>query len=187
MKPEDINFEFWFRQGAAFGLGKALPISGLHCRAQAAWDAGVASVSERSHTEKQTIASTEHPGAKKYDGGKAPIGRGLLERFPRALRQVALVSEYGARKYGTYDGWEKLPDAFQRYNDGHGRHDNARYIEGEYDDGDSGLPHLAQRAWNALATLELALRNEMIDERRGNDIGEDGKPVLGSNMATEAK
>lgn len=131
--------------------------------------------------------ASEHPGVKKYDVGKAPIGRGFLARFPRALRQVALVSEYGARKYSTYDGWEKLPDAFERYNDGHGRHDNARYIEGEYDDGDSGLPHLAQRAWNALATLELALRNGMIEERRGNDIGEDGKPLLGSNMATKAK
>lgn len=122
------------------------------------------------------------PGAKKYDGGKAPIGRGLINRFPRALQAIALVSEYGARKYGAYDGWEQLPDAKARYNDALGRHDLLASIEGPYDDNDSGLAHWAQRAWNALATLELALRDGTLEMRRGNDIGEDGKPILGSNL-----
>lgn len=119
------------------------------------------------------------PGVK-HDAGKAPMMRGLLKRFPRALMQIALVSDYGQRKYGTFDGWEAVADAFARYDDAHGRHDALRFIEGEYDESDSGLPHIAQRAWNALATLELALRDERIALTSGNDI-KDGKPVLGSN------
>lgn len=118
--------------------------------------------------------------AKKFDTGKAPMAQGVIHRFPRALQQIALVSEYGARKYGAYDGWEKVPDGFNRYNNAHARHDNLRPVEGEYDVSDSGLPHLAQRAWNALATLEMALRDRMIEMTRGNDLV-DGKPVLGSN------
>lgn len=124
----------------------------------------------------------ELKGAKKYDVGKAPVMQGVMERFPRALQQIALVAEYGRRKYGTFDGWEHLPDAFERYNNALGRHTLLRKTEGEYDVHDSGLPHLAQRAWNALATLELALRDGIIDLVPGNEIGEDG-PVLGSNGA----
>lgn len=123
--------------------------------------------------------------AVKFDGGKAPMVRGLLGRFPRALMQIALVSEYGQRKYGTFNGWESVDDAFPRYDDAHGRHDTLRFIEGPYDANDSGLPHLAQRAWNALATLEIALRNEMVLLTRGNEI-ENGKPVLGSNGRVNA-
>lgn len=119
-------------------------------------------------------------GALKFDGGKAPVMQGAIGRFPLAIEQVALVSKYGKDKYGTYDGWEKVEDAFNRYDDAFGRHTLLHRSEGSYDIGDSGLPHLAQRAWNALATLELALRNGTIEMTTGNEI-KDGKPVLGSN------
>lgn len=119
-------------------------------------------------------------GAKKYDAGKAPVMQGVVGRFPRALEAIALVSDYGRRKYGTFDGWEAVPDAFNRYDDALGRHTLLRRIEGEYDVNDSGLPHLAQRAWNALATLELALREGTVCAVPGNEV-KDGTPVLGSN------
>ncbi len=119
-------------------------------------------------------------GVKKFDGGKAPIMQGCIGRFPLAIEQIARVSEYGQRKYGTYDGWEKLPDAANRYSDAMGRHIVLRRSEGEYDEKDSGLPHLAQVAWNVLATLELALREGVIQMSDGNQI-EDGKPILHSN------
>ena len=125
-------------------------------------------------------AAAVKDGAVKFDGGKAPVMQGCIERFPLAIEQIALVSEYGFRKYGTYDGWEKLDDAFNRYNDAGGRHTVLRASEGEYDVNDSGLPHLAQRAWNALSTLELALREGIIEMSPGNVI-EGGKPVIGSN------
>ena len=132
---------------------------------------------------RSTLAESIDNSTKKFDARKAPMGRGVVHRFPRALQQIALVSEYGAQKYGTYDGWEKVEDGFNRYTDAHGRHDNLRPIEGEYDVSDSGLPHLAQRAWNALATLELALRDGTIEMTRGNNIV-NGNPVLGSNGRT---
>lgn len=119
-------------------------------------------------------------GVKKYDDGKAPMSQGVVHRFPLALQQIALVSQYGKDKYGTFDGWEKLPDALNRYTDAGARHDSLRASEGEYDVGDSGLPHRAQKAWNALAELELALREGVIEMTNGNEI-ENGKPVLNSN------
>ena len=122
-------------------------------------------------------------GVKKYDTGKSPLSVGCIRRFPLALQQIALVSEYGMRKYGTYDGWETLPNALERYTDAGARHDSLVASEGEYDINDSGLPHRSQKAWNALAELELALREDIIELTPGNEI-KDGAPVIGSNGKT---
>jgi len=116
---------------------------------------------------------------KKFDGGKAPIASLFMRYFPRAVQAVANVSEYGARKY-TPEGWKTVPDGIARYGDAMARHEIKQFIEGPYDDGDSGLSHAAQVAWNAMARLELALAAGKIEDRRGNDIGSDGKPVLGT-------
>ena len=125
-------------------------------------------------------------GVKKYDHGKSPLAVGCIRRFPLALQQIALVSEYGMHKYGTYDGWEKLPDALNRYTDAGARHDSLVASEGEYDINDSGLPHRAQKAWNALAELELAIREGVIQITVGNEIV-DGKPVINSNGRTNER
>jgi hypothetical protein len=117
--------------------------------------------------------------AVKFDGGKAPVYQGFLNRFPRAILSVAFVSEYGFRKYGSYDGWEKVPDGLNRYTDAKNRHALLQSIEGAYDEGDSGLAHAAQEAWGAMARLEMLLREKKIEMRRGNEI-KDGKPVLGT-------
>ena len=103
------------------------------------------------------------PGAK-ADQGKAPLSRGLLGYFPRACLAVACVSEYGSQKY-SWKGWEDVPDGQNRYYDALGRHMAYRAIEGEYDNA-SGCKnlHLAQIAWNALATLELFLREKEISK-----------------------
>lgn len=98
------------------------------------------------------------PGSK-LDAGKAPVMRGVIRYFPRALAAVAYVSECGARKY-AWNGWETVPDGQDRYADARGRHELA-LGRGEWsDDGPNGTgqPHLAQVAWNALAELELRLR-----------------------------
>lgn len=118
-------------------------------------------------------------GAVKFDGGKAPVYQGFLNRFPRAIMGVAMVSEYGFRKYGTFDGWEKVPNALPRYTDAKDRHGLLQSIEGGYDAKDSGLPHALQEAWNAMARAELLLQAGAIEITRGNEI-KDGKPVLGT-------
>lgn len=95
------------------------------------------------------------PGAK-LDAGKPEVLRFALAYFPNALRGVAEVSAFGAKKY-TYMGWLTVPDGITRYTEAMGRH--LMYeLEGEEYDGDSGLLHAKQTAWNALARLELMLR-----------------------------
>lgn len=129
------------------------------------------------------VAPDAIPGtAVKFDGGKAPIYQGFLNRFPRAIVGIAMVSEYGQRKYGTYDGWEKVPDGLNRYTDAKARHMLNQTIEGPYDDMDSGLAHALQEAWGAMARAEMLLQAKAIEIRRGNEIV-NGKPVLGTARA----
>ena len=92
----------------------------------------------------------------KLDAGKSPIRRGLLEYFPRACLAIADVSAAGASKY-TWKGWESVLDGINRYGDAEIRHIVKAAIEGPVDE-DYGLLHAAHEAWNALARLELILR-----------------------------
>lgn len=94
------------------------------------------------------------PGVK-LDKGKPRVWNLLLRYFPRALLEVADVSEYGANKY-CEGGWEGVDNGETRYKNALARH----FILGTYEDVDeeSGLLHDAQVAWNALASLELRLR-----------------------------
>jgi hypothetical protein len=105
------------------------------------------------------------PGAK-LDAGKSPVFRGALSYFPRALMAVAEVSQYGANKY-SWKGWESVPDGFNRYSDAMVRHLAKEEVEGPYDLeilNDSKFParilHAQQVAWNALARLELLLKEK---------------------------
>jgi len=95
-------------------------------------------------------------GAIKYDGGKSPVYRGAIDYFPRAISAVAGISAFGASKY-AWKGWEGVPDGFNRYSDAMVRH-LIYEAEGEVLDPDSGLLHAAHCAWNALARLELLIR-----------------------------
>jgi hypothetical protein len=94
------------------------------------------------------------PGAKD-DDDKPPVGL-VFESFPRALLAVAKVAGDGANKY-TRGGWRTVQDGMTRYSDAQGRHTLKQFIEGP-NDKESGSLHLAHAAWNALAILELALR-----------------------------
>ena len=91
------------------------------------------------------------PGAK-MDACKPDLT--YLCQFPRALRAVCLIAMYGANKY-TERGWENVSDGPRRYLAAEIRH--ALPIQG-YLDKESGLMHDAHKAWNALAALELQLR-----------------------------
>lgn len=108
-------------------------------------------------------------GAIKYDAGKAPIFRGVVSYFPRAVAAVAAVSGFGANKY-AWHGWEGVGDGINRYSDAMVRH-LLREGEGEVLDPDSGLLHAAHAAWGALARLELILRNRENEEKVPEDMG----------------
>lgn len=96
-------------------------------------------------------------GGKKYDGGKEPLVQGCIAYFGRALRGVAAVSAYGAKKYGvaySEQNWRTVDNAKGRYADAMARHLEA-YTRGEMIDPESGKPHVDMVAWNALALSEL--------------------------------
>jgi hypothetical protein len=98
----------------------------------------------------------QHESGAKLDAGKIRVGL-FFKDFPRALLEVAKVVTYGANKY-TPSGWVDVPNGDERYEDALGRH----LLEGnitKYDE-ESELLHLAHRAWNALSTLELYLREQ---------------------------
>jgi hypothetical protein len=126
----------------------------------------------------------------KLDAGKSPLRRGLIEYFPRACLAVADVSAFGASKY-AWNGWETVPEGVERYGDAMARHIAKRVIEGPHDK-DSGLLHAAHEAWNALARLELILReNErgsMVEGNAGSNqgVGDESQRLskLGSQNAT---
>lgn len=96
---------------------------------------------------------------KKFDSGKAPIIRGLVNYFPRALQAVANVSAYGAAKYGVSfeaQNWRAVEQGQERYDDARGRHIVGELLDGSHDP-ESKLLHAAHQAWNSLAYLELLI------------------------------
>ena len=106
-----------------------------------------------------TGKSPHQPGAK-LDADK-PLAALVLGDFALALLAVSEVGTFGARKY-TASGWVEVPNGIPRYDDALMRHWLKGHA-GETHDQDSGLLHAAHLAWNALARLELILREE---ERR---------------------
>lgn len=105
-----------------------------------------------------TGLSPHAPGAK-LDKGKPKIATFVLRYFPRALECVARISEMGARKY-TPGGWQHVKDGVERYEDAEVRHITDSAKQGSDQDPESELPHYCHRAWDALASAELALREE---------------------------
>lgn len=107
-------------------------------------------------TEFDPSGIGQHEPGAKLDAGKNRAGL-MLAGFANALDAVAEVTTFGAQKY-TPNGWVSVPDGVNRYTDAMQRHffDEAK---GDVLDQDSGLMHAAHLAWNALARLELMLRD----------------------------
>jgi hypothetical protein len=124
---------------------KSVHISGLKLEE---YDVGYGYHDERNFVLVNTTLS-DSLGAK-YDGGKL-LFRALTRGLALPLRAVAAVLTYGALKYKE-DSWQHVPDAKARYESALDRHLNA-WKAGEECDEESGLPHLAHAACNALFLL----------------------------------
>jgi hypothetical protein len=109
--------------------------------------------------EKDPNGIEQHDIGAKLDSGKPDCS--LLGYFGLALLAVAEVGTHGAKKY-TRGGWQYVDDGINRYTAAMERH----FLKENYEKMDDDLPvmHAAQVAWNALARLELILREEK-DER----------------------
>lgn len=108
-----------------------------------------------SATERDPTGRNPHEPGAKVDYGKPRMGL-VFTGFARALTEVARVGTHGAEKY-TDHGWVEVPDGVRRYTDALYRH-LMHEARGESHDPDSELLHAAHAAWNALARLDLMLR-----------------------------
>lgn len=116
--------------------------------------------------ETDPTGRDQHSPGAKVDAGKLRAGL-VLGDFSRAITAVVEVGTFGANKY-TAHGWIEVPNGLARYEDAKLRHMLKRNL-GEERDPDSGLLHLAHEAWNALATLDLYLR----EQEKGNNASSD--------------
>lgn len=141
----------WFRFGSVYGERE--------CNTCPHIDPCTEQTAERVHAKEMAhLSSTDLrvPGAK---DDKAKPMAGVLLDFSRALQTVVDVGTYGAKKY-TRTGWATVPEGSQRYTDAMMRHLLAMDVDPDGLDKETGLPHLAHVAWNALAVLELQARRK---------------------------
>jgi hypothetical protein len=117
---------------------------------------------------KKDIMGSQHLPGVKLDSDKIDVT--LLQEFSRALHEVSRVGDYGQNKY-TRSGFLTVANGVRRYTRAMLDHWFKEDTEGTYDqdpwyDTEMGLHwkgmirHDAQVAWNALARLELKLREE---------------------------
>ena len=97
------------------------------------------------------MSQTATTGGRKFDGGKLQYG--LIPSL--ALKEMVRVLTYGAEKYEP-GNWKRVPDAQRRYFDAMQRHIWA-WKEGEQNDPESGMNHLAHAACCLYFLLERDL------------------------------
>ena len=107
--------------------------------------------------ESDPTGLSPHESGAKLDHGKVRPAL-VLGGFARALWAVSEVGSFGAMKY-TENGWVTVPNGKARYEDADLRH-WLKDKMGQENDEDSNLTHLAHKACNALAALDLALREK---------------------------
>ena len=105
--------------------------------------------------EKDPHNINQHDPGAKLDDGKVRAGL-VINGFSIAITEVAKVGTYGAKKYSD-NGWVAVPDGVNRYTDAMYRH-LLKEASGESTDNETGILHAAHAAWNALARLELMMK-----------------------------
>ena len=116
---------------------------------------------EQDQQERDPNGMEAHTPGAKLDEGKVRIDL-IFDGFPNALKAVAEVATFGAQKYSE-NGWQMVPNGVKRYTAAMDRH---RIEEGVGHDFDSetGYRHAAHLAWNALARLELMIREDIYED-----------------------
>lgn len=104
----------------------------------------------------------------KNDQNKLPLGTVIQKQFPNAIEAIAKCSEFGHKKYSESDNdwlnYQRIDDAMFRYTNATIRHFFAEGGDNDKIDKDSSLPHIYQTAWNAIARLEVYLKNKKENE-----------------------
>lgn len=94
----------------------------------------------------------------RFTTGKSPVWQGFLNYFPDAIREVAKVSEFGAKKY-DWNNWQQLENGYTNCTNSLARHLCNEAEKGpEGLDDESELLEAAHTAWNAMARLQFILK-----------------------------
>lgn len=116
-----------------------------------------------SQLEAYEKENPQHAGPKtavgtgmKFDGDKPRMDL-LLDGCPNALLRVSDVLTFGAKKYEAHS-WHTVAEGKSRYKAALLRHLTA-HAQGEVNDPESGMPHLAHAACCSLFILELEQRD----------------------------
>lgn len=100
------------------------------------------------------LAKADPEQAFKTDAGKPRFDL-LMDGMPHALLDVTKVLTWAVEvKHYVPHSWQKVPEAKRRYRAAMQRHEN-KIALGETNDDESGLPHRAHIACNALFLAEL--------------------------------
>tara|TARA_R110000851_G_scaffold153833_2_gene295855 strand:- start:610 stop:945 length:336 start_codon:yes stop_codon:yes gene_type:complete len=94
----------------------------------------------------------------RYNVGKAKFS--LIP--PLGLKEIANVATMGAEKYDDWNWLKGLP--VTTYLDSMQRHIHAFSI-GQTNDEESGYPHMAHAAWNAMAIIDTMAVHPKLDDR----------------------
>lgn len=120
--------------------------------------------------QPETGAPLETSAALAAKQAKAPVAGGVVQLFPRSMHILAMLSKAGADKYGTTVSTIQFldtPGAYELHTDAMVRHIVDEALEGPVNHKDGGALHAAQAAWNALARLEVFLKN--VEEPNGKE------------------
>lgn len=115
--------------------------------------------------EQDPNGMAQHVSGAKLDAGKAEYDMALFS-FPDALAHVDRIGKFGARKY-TKGGFLEVPNGQMRYLNAGLRH-LKQQLRGELYDPESKELHLAHRAWNALAELQLFLEGKGLPSEKSD-------------------
>ena len=105
--------------------------------------------------DPEPTTETELQGSK-YDSGKPQAGT-VIKDFSNALMAISELGTFGIHKYGP-SNWLYVPDGITRYTNAMGRHLLLEEIEKI--DPETDMLHAVSTAWNALARLELIIREQ---------------------------
>lgn len=92
---------------------------------------------------------------------RVTVGVNAIMRFPRAMKALARLGEFGCKKYNVSNGdrsFVDTPDAYNVFVNKIGRHMVDEALEGPINSEDDGQAHPVQRAWNAMAAAEVWLK-----------------------------
>lgn len=116
---------------------------------------------------KDAIAESKLSAATKARYDKPQPYRGVIARFPRAILALAEVSAYGTKKHELPlddKSYLEVPDAEYMFVEAELRHMLKEAINGPYDGDGDQLAHKLEKAWNALADVEVFLRSHPLRE-----------------------